>query len=114
LFSLIFLLETMKRLNIQHIVFSSSCTVYGQPDKLPVTEETPFKPAESPYGNTKQIGEEILRDTCRISPEIHAVSLRYFNPVGAHDSSLIGELPIGVPNNLVPFITQAAAGLRQE
>lgn len=114
LFSLIFLLEAMKKLNIQHIVFSSSCTVYGQPDKLPVTEETPFKPAESPYGNTKQICEEILRDTCRITPEIHAISLRYFNPVGAHDSALIGELPIGVPNNLVPFITQAAAGLRQE
>ncbi|HYF68016.1 MAG TPA: UDP-glucose 4-epimerase GalE [Ohtaekwangia sp.] len=114
LFSLIFLLEAMKKLNIQHIVFSSSCTVYGQPDKLPVTEETPFKPAESPYGNTKQIGEEILRDTCRITPEINAISLRYFNPVGAHDSALIGELPRGVPNNLVPFITQTAAGLRPE
>jgi UDP-glucose 4-epimerase len=114
LFSLVFLLEAMKKLKIPNIVFSSSCTVYGQPDKLPVTEQTPFKPAESPYGNTKQICEEILRDTCSITPEINAVSLRYFNPVGAHDTALIGELPRGVPNNLVPFITQTAAGLRQQ
>ncbi len=114
LFSLLFLLETMKRLNIPNIVFSSSCTVYGQPDKLPVTEETPFKPAESPYGNTKQICEEILRDTCKVTPGINAISLRYFNPVGAHESALIGELPRGVPANLVPFITQTAAGIRKE
>ncbi len=114
LFSLVFLLEAMKRLNIPDIVFSSSCTVYGQPDVLPVTEATPFKPAESPYGNTKQICEEILRDTCRATPQINAISLRYFNPVGAHESALIGELPIGAPNNLVPFITQTAAGLRKE
>jgi UDP-glucose 4-epimerase len=114
LFSLIFLLESMKRLGIPDIVFSSSCTVYGQPDKLPVTEQTPFKPAESPYGNTKQICEEILRDTCKVTPEINAVSLRYFNPVGAHESALIGELPLGVPANLVPFITQTAAGLRKQ
>jgi UDP-glucose 4-epimerase len=114
LFSLIFLLEAMKRLNIPDIVFSSSCTVYGQPDKLPVTEETPFKPAESPYGNTKQICEEILRDTCRVTPGINAISLRYFNPVGAHESALIGELPRGVPANLVPFITQTAAGMRKQ
>jgi UDP-glucose 4-epimerase len=114
LFSLIFLLENMKRLQIPNIVFSSSCTVYGQPDKLPVTEETPFKPAESPYGNTKQICEEILRDTCKVTPAINAISLRYFNPVGAHESALIGELPRGVPANLVPFITQTAAGMRKQ
>jgi len=114
LFSLVFLLEAMKRLNIPDIVFSSSCTVYGQPDVLPVTETTPFKPAESPYGNTKQICEEILRDTCRAMPQINVISLRYFNPVGAHESALIGELPIGPPNNLVPFITQTAAGIRKE
>lgn len=114
LFSLVFLLEAMKRLKISNLVFSSSCTVYGQPDVLPVTERTPFKPAESPYGNTKQICEEILRDTCKVTPEINAISLRYFNPVGAHESALIGELPRGVPNNLVPFITQTAAGMRKE
>lgn len=112
--SLMLLLEAMKQYKIPNIVFSSSCTVYGQPDKLPVTEQTPFKPAESPYGNTKQIGEEILRDTCKAMPEIRAISLRYFNPVGAHESALIGELPNGVPNNLVPFITQTAAGMRQQ
>lgn len=114
LFSLVFILEAMKRLNISDLVFSSSCTVYGQPDRLPVTEQTPFQPAESPYGNTKQICEEILRDTCKVTPGINAISLRYFNPVGAHDSALIGELPRGVPNNLVPFITQTAAGIRKE
>jgi UDP-glucose 4-epimerase len=114
LFSLVFLLEAMKKLGLPNLVFSSSCTVYGQPDRLPVTEQTPFKPAESPYGNTKQICEEILRDTCKVTPEVNAISLRYFNPAGAHDSALIGELPRGVPNNLVPFITQTAAGLRKE
>jgi UDP-glucose 4-epimerase len=114
LFSLVFLLEAMKQLKIPDLVFSSSCTVYGQPDMLPVTEKTPFKPAESPYGNTKQICEEILRDTCKVNPEVNAISLRYFNPVGAHESALIGELPRGVPNNLVPFITQTAAGMRSE
>jgi UDP-glucose 4-epimerase len=95
-------------------VFSSSCTVYGQPDKLPVTEEAPTKPAQSPYGNTKQIAEEILKD-CVISGDAKKViALRYFNPVGAHESALIGELPIGVPQNLVPFITQAAIGKREK
>lgn len=94
------------------LVFSSSCTVYGQPDVLPVTEDAPVKKAESPYGNTKQIAEEILTDTCAVSPDLHVISLRYFNPVGAHDSALIGELPIGVPQNLVPFITQSAIGKR--
>lgn len=114
LFSLVFLLENLKRVGISNIVFSSSCTVYGQPETLPVTEQTPFQPAESPYGNTKQICEEILRDTCKVNPGLKAISLRYFNPVGAHESALIGELPIGVPNNLVPFITQTAAGIRKE
>jgi len=94
------------------LVFSSSCTVYGQPDKLPVTEDAPVKKAESPYGNTKQIAEEILTDTCKVTPDLNVISLRYFNPVGAHDSALIGELPIGVPQNLVPFITQSAIGKR--
>lgn len=112
--SLIYLLEAMADHGIQHIVFSSSCTVYGQPDRLPVTEETPFKPAESPYGKTKQMCEDILRDTCRAMPNIHGIALRYFNPVGAHESALIGELPLGVPNNLIPIITQTAAGLRKE
>jgi len=93
-------------------VFSSSCTVYGQPDSLPVTEDAPVKKAESPYGNTKQIAEEILTDTCAVMPDLKVTSLRYFNPVGAHASALIGELPIGVPQNLVPFITQSAIGKR--
>jgi len=95
-----------------NLVFSSSCTVYGQPDQLPVTEDAAVKVAESPYGNTKQIAEEILRDTCAVSPDLKVISLRYFNPVGAHASALIGELPIGVPQNLVPFITQSAIGKR--
>jgi UDP-glucose 4-epimerase len=95
-----------------NLVFSSSCTVYGQPDQLPVTEDAAVKAAESPYGNTKQIAEEILRDTCAVSPDLKVISLRYFNPVGAHASALIGELPIGVPQNLVPFITQSAIGKR--
>ncbi len=93
-------------------VFSSSCTVYGQPDKLPVTEAAPVKKAESPYGNTKQIAEEMLSEACAVSPDLYVTSLRYFNPVGAHESGLIGELPIGVPQNLVPFITQSAIGKR--
>lgn len=95
-----------------NLVFSSSCTVYGQPDVLPVTEDAPVKRAESPYGNTKQIAEEILTDTCKVTPDLKVISLRYFNPVGAHSSALIGELPIGVPQNLVPFITQSAIGKR--
>lgn len=93
-------------------VFSSSCTVYGQPDQLPATEFSPVKKAESPYGNTKQIAEEILQETCAVSPNLRVITLRYFNPVGAHASALIGELPIGVPQNLVPFITQSAIGKR--
>ena len=104
----------MEETSVKHIVFSSSCTVYGQPLTLPVTEETPFQPAESPYGNTKQICEEVLRDHCNVNQECNVISLRYFNPVGAHETGLIGELPTGVPNNLVPFITQTAAGIREQ
>jgi UDP-glucose 4-epimerase len=114
LVSLMNLLEGMKKYNIPYIVFSSSCTVYGQPGKLPVNEEAPFKPAVSPYGNTKQIGEEIIMDTVSADKDIKAISLRYFNPIGAHPSGLIGELPRGVPENLVPYITQTAYGLRDE
>lgn len=114
LVSLINLLDAMKRFGIPNMVFSSSCTVYGQPDKLPVTEESPFRPAVSPYGNTKQIGEEIIRDAAFSAKDLKAISLRYFNPIGAHTTGLIGELPRGVPENLVPFITQTAMGLRKE
>lgn len=97
-----------------NFVFSSSCTVYGQPDVLPVTEDAPVKTAESPYGNTKQIAEEILRDTVAAGSKFNVIALRYFNPVGAHESALIGELPNGVPQNLVPFITQTAIGKREK
>ena len=114
LVSLINLLECQLKFGIPNIVFSSSCTVYGQPDKLPVTEKTPRKDAESPYGNTKRVNEDILHDTITANPQLKGIALRYFNPVGAHPSALIGELPIGVPANLVPFITQSAAGLRGE
>jgi len=114
LVSLINLLECMESFQVPSLVFSSSCTVYGQPKKLPVTEDAPILPAESPYGNTKQISEEILRDGIRAMPGIRAISLRYFNPIGAHPSALIGELPMGIPNNLVPFVTQTAAGIRKE
>jgi UDP-glucose 4-epimerase len=111
-FSLINLLEGMKANEISYMVFSSSCTVYGQPDVLPVTEQAPIKPAWSAYGNTKQMCEDILRFTTMAHP-IKAIALRYFNPIGAHHTSLIGELPLGVPNNLVPFITQTAIGKRE-
>lgn len=110
--SLTTLLDVMLRQQVKNLIFSSSCTVYGQPDQLPVTEETPIKPAESVYGNTKQIGETILRDTVAPGNPLKIISLRYFNPIGAHPTSQIGELPLGVPNNLVPFVTQTAAGLR--
>ncbi len=112
LMSLINLLEGMKVNKITNIVFSSSCTVYGQPDVLPVTEKAPIKEAWSPYGNTKQMCEEILRFST-MANTLKAIALRYFNPIGAHDSALIGELPIGTPNNLVPFITQTAIGKRE-
>lgn len=114
LLSLINLLEIMNKYAIGPIVFSSSCTVYGQPDSLPVNEQSPVKEAESPYGFTKQAGENILRDTIGSSKVIKGISLRYFNPIGAHPSSLIGELPRGVPDNLVPFITQTGIGLRDQ
>ncbi len=112
LFSLVNILQNMKDNHIKNIVFSSSCTVYGQPDKLPVSEDSPIKKAFCPYGNTKQISEEIIQDTTKVS-DIKAIALRYFNPIGAHESALIGELPIGVPNNLMPFITQTAIGKRE-
>lgn len=113
LISLMNLLLVMREFEIPGLVFSSSCTVYGQPDRLPVTEESLIKPAASPYGNTKQICEEIIRDTIAASPAMKAISLRYFNPVGAHPSAVIGELPSGTPLNLVPYITQTAIGLRE-
>ena len=113
LFSLVNILQNMKEQNIDNLVFSSSCTVYGQPEKLPVAEDAPIQKAMSPYGNTKQISEEIIQDTAKVS-NVHAVLLRYFNPIGAHDSALIGELPLGIPINLVPFITQTAIGMRKQ
>ena len=113
LVSLINLLQLMPIHKINNFVFSSSCTVYGQPDILPVTESAPIKPALSPYGNTKQIGEEIIRDTIYANPCYQSIILRYFNPIGAHSSAEIGELPNGVPNNLLPFVTQTAIGLRK-
>jgi UDP-glucose 4-epimerase len=110
--SLITLLELMQHFGVRDLVFSSSCTVYGQPDRLPVTEETPIKTAESAYGETKQICEAVIRDLAGSGAPIRAAVLRYFNPIGAHPSGLIGELPIGAPANLVPVIMQSAAGLR--
>ena len=110
--SLINLLEVMKKHGVKNLIFSSSCTVYGQPDQIPVNEQAPFKKAESPYGQSKQVCEQILADVAKEGFQI--ISLRYFNPIGAHPSALIGELPIGVPNNLVPYVTQAAAGVREK
>ncbi len=110
----IYLLKQLAVKPKSHLIFSSSCTVYGQADVMPITEKAPIKVAESPYGNTKQIGEEILKDTVKVSSGLSAIALRYFNPIGAHSSAKIGELPLGVPQNLVPFITQTAAGLRKE
>lgn len=112
-YSLINLLSAYRGKQV-NFVFSSSCTVYGQPDQLPVTESAPVKKAESPYGNTKQIAEEILQEVAQAESQLKVISLRYFNPVGAHASALIGELPLGVPQNLVPFITQSAIGKRGE
>ena len=114
LMSLVNLLELMPKYHVGGIVFSSSCTVYGQPDILPVTEEAPIKKAESPYGNTKQINEEIIRDTVASGAPINAILLRYFNPIGAHPTALLGELPNGVPQNLLPYLTQTAIGIRQQ
>lgn len=107
------IVEMMKDFDRPNILFSSSATVYGDAEVLPVTEQTPRQPATSPYGNTKQIAEDILRDCCRAYEVIHGIALRYFNPIGAHPSAQIGELPRGVPNNLLPFVTQTAAGIRE-
>ena len=114
--SLVNILELMPKYDVKGIIFSSSCTVYGQPDpeNLPVTEQAPIKKAESPYGNTKQINEEIIADTIKSGSPIKAVILRYFNPIGAHPSAIIGELPNGVPANLIPYITQTAIGIRPQ
>ncbi|MBD0850054.1 UDP-glucose 4-epimerase GalE [Maribacter arenosus] len=112
--TLVYLLKELSKKPKASFIFSSSCTVYGQADKMPITEDAPVKVAESPYGNTKQMGEEIIRDTCKVTPNIGAIALRYFNPMGAHPSAEIGELPIGVPQNLVPFITQTGIGIREQ
>ncbi|HPW71502.1 MAG TPA: UDP-glucose 4-epimerase GalE [Bacteroides graminisolvens] len=114
LLSLINILELMPKHGVEGIVFSSSCTVYGQPDELPVTEKAPIKKAESPYGNTKQVNEEIICDTIKSGSPISAILLRYFNPIGAHPTALLGELPNGVPQNLIPFLTQTAIGIREK
>ena len=114
LLSLINILELMPQHGVEGIVFSSSCTVYGQPDELPVTEKAPIKKAESPYGNTKQVNEEIICDTIKSGSPISAILLRYFNPIGAHPTALLGELPNGVPQNLIPFLTQTAIGIREK
>ncbi len=111
--TLIYLLEEMNVNNVSNFIFSSSCTVYGQADSMPITESAPFKPAESPYGNTKKIGEEIISETTKAS-HLKAIALRYFNPIGAHYSSKIGELPIGIPQNLIPYVTQTGMGIREE
>ena len=114
--SLLNLLELMPKHGVKGIIFSSSCTVYGQPDpeNLPVTEDAPIKPAESPYGNTKQVNEEIIRDYINSGAPIKAILLRYFNPIGSHPSAIIGEMPNGVPMNLIPYVTQTAIGIRQQ
>lgn len=111
--ALVYLLQNIQYKSMS-LIFSSSCTVYGQADTLPVSENAPIKPAESPYGNTKQIGEEIITDTCKVNTNLKAIALRYFNPIGAHKSAKIGELPLGIPQNLVPYITQTAIGLREQ
>jgi UDP-glucose 4-epimerase len=112
--TLIYLLQHLSKKNKANFIFSSSCTVYGQADSLPINENAPVKEAMSPYGNTKQIGEEIIRDTCKVNPKLSAIALRYFNPIGAHPSTEIGELPLGTPQNLIPFITQTAIGKREQ
>ncbi len=112
--ALVYILQELTQLETANFIFSSSCTVYGQADTMPITESAPVQAAESPYGNTKQIGEEIIKDVCSITPHLQSIALRYFNPMGAHPSVKIGELPLGTPQNLVPFITQTAIGLRKE
>lgn len=111
---LVYMLQELCLMDEASFIFSSSCTVYGQADSMPITETSPVKPAESPYGNTKQIGEEIIHDTCKVNPQLSAIALRYFNPIGAHPTTKIGELPIGVPQNLVPYITQTGVGMREQ
>lgn len=111
--SLVYLLQELQQKNEAFLIFSSSCTVYGQATNMPITENAPIQTAMSPYGNTKQIGEEIITDVAKVTP-VNAILLRYFNPIGAHESAEIGELPLGVPQNLVPFITQTAIGMRKE
>jgi len=112
--TLVYVLQELQKLGSSNFIFSSSCTVYGQADEMPISEAAPVKKAESPYGNTKKIGENIIGDVCKVSPKLKAIALRYFNPIGAHETAKIGELPIGVPQNLVPFITQTGAGIREE
>ena len=112
--TLVYILQELSKNTRSNFIFSSSCTVYGQADEMPITENAPVKVAESPYGNTKQMGEEIIADTCKVTTGLNAIALRYFNPMGAHPSAEIGELPLGVPQNLVPFITQTGVGLREE
>lgn len=112
--ALIYMLKNISEIDQKNFIFSSSCTVYGEADTLPITEEAPIKKAESPYGNTKKIGEDIISDTCAALSDLKAISLRYFNPIGAHSSTEIGELPIGTPQNLVPYITQTGIGQRDE
>lgn len=107
-------LSSMREFGVKNLVFSSSCTVYGQADVLPVTEQTPRKQAESPYGNTKAMCEDIMRDLAHIEKEMNLIALRYFNPIGAHPSANIGELPNGIPNNLIPYLTQTVAGIREQ
>lgn len=112
--SLMNVIEGMREFNVKNLVFSSSCTVYGQADVLPVTEQTPRKQAESPYGNTKAMCEDIMRDVAKVEKGMNLLALRYFNPIGAHPSSCIGEFPNGVPNNLIPYLTQTVAGIREQ
>lgn len=114
LHSLVYVLQQLSKKDESNFIFSSSCTVYGQAEIVPITEDSPIVPAESPYGNTKQIGEEIIKDLCKVQKNVNAIALRYFNPMGAHPSTEIGELPLGVPQNLVPYITQTGVGLREE
>lgn len=111
--TLVYLMQELSKHKIDNLIFSSSCTVYGQSDELPITENAAIKPAESPYGNTKQIGEEIIKDSS-VSSNIKSIALRYFNPIGAHESAKIGELPLGIPQNLIPYVTQTAMGIRKE
>lgn len=110
--TLTYLLQEMNANDVHNFIFSSSCTVYGQADKLPITEDAPTKPAESPYGTTKKMGEIIIEDTSKVT-DIKAIALRYFNPIGAHETAIIGELPLGIPQNLIPYVVQTAAGIRE-